>query len=876
MAKKSAVKKKKETPLMGQYNRIKAKYPDALLLFRVGDFYETFSSDAITTANVLGIVLTKRNNGAAGKTELAGFPHHALDTYLPKLVKAGYRVAICDQLEDPKKTKKLVKRGVTELITPGVALNDQILDQNKNTYLASVVFEGIRAGVAFLDLSTGEFMAAEGSSDYIDKLISGFSPGEIIFSRPQKDLIEQRFGNQYYTYALDEWILQHDFAYEKLLDHFKVTSLKGFGLDGQKLAATTAGAVLHYMFETEHPNLLHVRSIQRMDEGAYMWLDRFTIRNLEILQSHQPNGTSLSDVLDHTLTPMGGRLLRRWLVLPLKDSGKIKERQHVVEGFVKDEDLRNELSELLKQLGDIERIASKISTEKIGPNAIVALRQMLENTSTIKDVLQGSSEPFQHLADGLLSCPEVTERIVKTIKEGAPALISKGNVIAEGVSDELDELRELSLNARDKLLEIQQRESEITGIPSLKIGFNNVFGYYLEVTNKYKEQVPEVWIRKQTLTGSERYITEELKDLEQKILTAEDRMLVLETELFADLVHWLKDFIPQFQTNGYLLAQIDCLLCFANVSVRNNYCKPVINDGLEIDIRQGRHAVIEKQLPLGEAYVPNDLYLNDDSQQIIVITGPNMSGKSAILRQAALIVLMAQMGCYVPAESAELGIVDKLFTRVGASDNLSLGESTFMVEMLETASIMNNISDRSLILLDEIGRGTSTYDGISIAWSIAEYLHENKMARPKTLFATHYHELNELAEQFHRVKNFHVATKEVNNSVIFLRQLKPGGSHHSFGIHVAKMAGMPNWIVHRAQEILSDLEQKHVGERDGIKEKLRSGAAQYQLSIFDAADPAAKEILDELENMDLNAMTPIEAMMKLNELKRKRSSKNLS
>ena len=872
MAKKKSSKKKKLTPLMAQYNRIKSKYSDAILLFRVGDFYETFGEDAVKTAEVTGIVLTKRNNGKDTETELAGFPHHALETYLPKLVKAGYRIAICDQLEDASASKNIVKRGVTELITPGVALNDKLLDHKSNNFLAAVCFNDQKTAVAFLDISTGEFYLAEGSTEYIDKLLNSLQPSEVIFSRNHKKQLVQAFGEEYYTYALEEWIFDYDFAYDKLIHHFGTNNLKGFGVEELSLAIICAGACLHYLAETEHPEIDHISKLARIEEDNYVWIDRFTVRNLELVQPQHPGGVTLLDIIDKTVTPMGSRLLKRWTVLPLKSIPAIRTRLAAVESLFTQPEKVDQLTDLLKQMGDLERLVSKIASQKAGPRDIQQLRYSLETVEPVKEICEADDEKaIQHLGENLLLCTAAKEIISTTLKEDVPALLSKGNVIADGVDEQLDELRDIAKNGKQKLTEIQQREAKKTGINSLKIGFNNVFGYYLEVTNKYKNDVPEEWLRKQTLTNSERYITDELKQLEDKILGAEEKLLDLEQQLFAQLVEELHQYIQSLQQNAFVLAQIDCLLSFAIVSKKNNYTRPEIHDGLDINIKDGRHPVIEQQLPLGEQYVPNDTYLNNQDQQIIIITGPNMSGKSAILRQTALIVLLAQMGCFVPASSASIGLVDKLFTRVGASDNLSMGESTFMVEMLETSSIMNNVSERSLILLDEIGRGTSTYDGVSIAWSIAEYLHQNEKVAPKTLFATHYHELNELAKTHERIKNFHVQTREINQKIIFLRKLVEGGSQHSFGIHVAKLAGMPPWIVQRADTILSELEASRETEQQQRKESLNVAAKtnQYQLSIFDMADPKQKEILEELQSIDVNALTPIEAMMKLNEIKQK-------
>lgn len=860
---------------MAQYNRIKAKYPDAILLFRVGDFYETFGEDAIQTANVTGIVLTKRNNGSSpsGQIELAGFPHHALDTYLPKLVKAGFRIAICDQLEEASKAKKLVKRGVTELITPGVALNDKLLDHKSNNFLAALHFHASGGiGVAFLDISTGEFYLAEGKADYIDKLINSLQPAEIIYTRQQKDELIDTFGDEFYTYALDEWIFEFDFAFEKLTSHFGTTTLKGFGVEKMKHAIISAGACLHYLTETQHPRVGHITKLARIEEDHYVWIDRFSARNLELIHSPHIGGVTLLDILDQTVTPMGARLMKRWTVLPLKTLPHILQRQEAVESLYNQTEKRQQLADLMKQIGDLERLVSKVASHKATPRDILQVKNSLELIEPIKEICENdSSRALKALGEQLSSCKLAYQLISDTLNDEVPALIQKGNCIRDGVDAQLDELRDIAKNGKSRLADIQIREAERTGILSLKIGFNNVFGYYLEVTNKYKNDVPEEWIRKQTLTNSERYITQELKELEDKILGAEDKLLDIEVALFQNLVQELYPFIQPLQQNAYLLAQVDCLASFAYISERNNYTKPNITDSLELQIQQGRHPVIEKQLPIGEPYIPNDVFLGHDEQQIIIITGPNMSGKSAILRQTALIVLMAQMGCFVPAESAEIGLIDKLFTRVGASDNLSMGESTFMVEMLETSSIMNNISDRSLILLDEIGRGTSTYDGISIAWSIAEYLHNNGQCKPKTLFATHYHELNELAQHNSRIKNYHVATKEIDQKIIFLRKLVEGGSQHSFGIHVAKLAGMPKWIITRAEKILEQLEASREGEQKELKENLSvaSQSNQYQLSIFDIADPMQKEVLDELETINVNTLTPIDALMKLNELKSK-------
>lgn len=857
---------------MAQYNRIKSKYSDAILLFRVGDFYETFGEDAIKTAEVTGIVLTKRNNGKDTETELAGFPHHALETYLPKLVKAGYRIAICDQLEDASASKKIVKRGVTELITPGVALNDKLIDHKANNFLASVFIQENKAGVAFLDISTGEFYLAEGNIEYIVKLVNSLQPSEIIYTRHQKNELINAFGEDYYTYALEEWIFEYDFAYEKLIQHFGTNNLKGFGVEQLPLAIICAGACLHYMAETEHPEIEHISKLARIEEENYVWIDRFTIRNLELISSQYPGGVTLLDVIDETVTPMGSRLLKRWTVLPLTSISAIKSRLAAVESLFSQPEKVDKLTELLKKIGDLERLVSKISAKKAQPREILQVKYALETIEPIKQLCETDKEAaIQQLGEQLLLCKSAKDLISKTLKEQVPTLVTKGNVIADDVDEQLDEFRDIAKNGKKRLTEIQHREIEKTRINTLKIGFNNVFGYYLEVTNKYKNDVPETWVRKQTLTNSERYITDELKQLEDKILGAEEKLLELEQTLFAKLIDELHQYIQALQQNASVLAKLDCFRSFALISEKNNYVKPRVNDGLEINIKEGRHPVIEKQLPLGEKYIPNDIYLNNSDQQIIIITGPNMSGKSAILRQTALIVLLAQMGCFVPAKEATIGLVDKLFTRVGASDNLSMGESTFMVEMLETSSIMNNVSERSLILLDEIGRGTSTYDGVSIAWSIAEYLHQNEQIAPKTLFATHYHELNELAKNHKRIKNFHVQTKEVNKKILFLRKLIEGGSQHSFGIHVAQLAGMPHWIVQRAETILTELEASRESDQQSKRQALNVAAKtnQYQLSIFDMANPKQKEILEELQNVDVNALTPIEALMKLNEIKNK-------
>lgn len=859
----------KETPLMQQYNAIKAKYPGALLLFRVGDFYETFGQDAVKAANILGIVLTKRANGAASHIELAGFPHHSLETYLPKLVRAGQRVAICDQLEDPKTVKTIVKRGVTELVTPGVATNDNILNQKSNNYLASLYEEKNQYGLAFLDISTGEFLVAQGNAGYIDKLLQSFKPSEVIFPRSKNKEFIETFGDRYYTYGLEDWPYTADYANETLQKHFEVTSMKGFGIERMGLAVMAAGVALHYLNETEHRQLSHISGIARIEEDRYMWLDRFTIRNLELIGSSNENAVTLVDVLDHTLTPMGARLLRRWIVMPLKDRQPIEDRLNVVDYFLQNEALRETLGQQLHQLGDLERLISKIGLQKANPREIVQLKRALMATAEIKALCEKAESPaLQVIAEQLNPCQLMRERIENELQADPPVLLAKGSVIADGVNEELDRLRKIAFGGKDYLVELQKREAEATGIPSLKIAFNNVFGYYLEVTHTHKDKVPDTWLRKQTLVNAERYITPELKEYEEQILGAEEKILALETQLYNQLLFALSEYIKPIQLNAQLLAQLDVLLNFAQVALKNYYVRPEISTDKVLDIKGGRHPVIEHNLPPGEAYITNDVYLDSDSQQIIIITGPNMAGKSALLRQTGLIVLMAQMGCFVPAKEAQIGLVDKIFTRVGASDNLSSGESTFMVEMNETASIMNNLSDRSLILLDEIGRGTSTYDGISIAWAIAEFLHNHPSAKAKTLFATHYHELNELSNSFNRIKNFNVSVKEVGNKVIFLRKLVPGGSEHSFGIHVAKMAGMPPKLVGRATEILKRLEQERTGG-EHIKESIKKVQQQaYQLQMFSIEDPILVEIRDMLQNLDVNTLTPVEALMKLDEIQR--------
>jgi len=862
-------KVEKETPLMGQYNRIKQQYPDAILLFRIGDFYETFGRDAILTADILGIVLTKRANGAASSMELAGFPHHAVDTYLPKLVRAGYRVAICEQLEDPKLTKTIVKRGVTELITPGVALNDKLLDHKQNNFLASIYF-GIEAiGIAFLDISTGEFMVAQGNQQYIDKLLQNFGPTEIVFAKSQQKRYKETFSGKYYTYAIDDWVYQGDYARERLLQQFETQTLKGFGIGEMADAQIAAGAALHYLRETEHSQVQHITTISRIEPDTHVWIDRFTARNLELLHSPHDGGVPLLHILDKTLTPMGARMLRRWIALPLKDKKSIDDRLEAVELLIKRPETLQELENGLRQIGDLERLISKVPMGKINPREVVQLRRSLTAIIPVKKIgSESGNNALQRIADQLQPCELIRKKIEITLQEEAPALLQKGNIISQGVSQELDELRDMLTSGKDYLVRMQQREIISTGIPSLKVAFNNVFGYYLEVRNTHKEKVPEAWIRKQTLVGAERYITPELKEYEEKILGAEGRILSLETSIYQELVTEIREYIQPIQYDAHLLAQLDVLQSFARVSMLHTYRKPLISEDDSLDIKGGRHPVIERQLPVGESYIPNDVQLDSEQQQIIIITGPNMSGKSALLRQTALIVLMAQMGCFVPAERAHIGIVDKVFTRVGASDNLSLGESTFMIEMLETASIVNNISHRSLVLLDEIGRGTSTYDGISIAWSLVEYLHSLPGVQPKTLFATHYHELTELSELLPRVKNFHVSTMESGNKVVFLRKLAEGGSKRSFGIHVAKMAGMPATMLKRANEILKDLESKHHLGGD-TREKLKSiPKPDYQLNIFSMDDPRLVKIREILEQVDINTLTPIEALLKMDELRK--------
>ncbi len=862
-----------ETPLMKQYNQIKARHPEALLLFRVGDFYETFGEDAIKTSKILGIILTKRKNGSASEIELAGFPHHSLDTYLPKLVRAGQRVAICDQLEDPKMTKTIVKRGVTELVTPGVSFNDQVLEQGKNNFLCAIHFGKDEHGIAFLDVSTGEFLVAQGTKEYIDKLISGFDPSEIVFQKNKTKDFQTHFGDHYHTFRLDDWAFTEEFAKESLNKHFGTKTLKGFGIENLSQAIIAAGAVFYYLSENQHQRLGHITSISRIEEEKYVWLDRFTVRNLELVYSTNENAKTLADIVDKTYTPMGGRLMKRWMVLPLKDEKPINERLDVVDFLKKNEEIAFELGQRLREIGDLERLISKVAVGKVNPKEVMHLRRTLLQIKPIKILLQQEKiVSLVKMMDQLNPCDALIDLIEKTLTDEPAGQIGKGAVIRSGCNSELDELREISFNGKDYLEQLQERESQRTGIPSLKISFNNVFGYYIEVRNTHKDKVPEDWIRKQTLVNAERYITEELKEYETKILGAEEKILAIETKLFQDLVFNMADYIQPIQHNALVIARLDCLFSFAQVALENNYNRPQINDGYVLDIKNGRHPVIEKRLPIGEEYIANDVFLDNSSQQIIMITGPNMSGKSAILRQTALIALMAQMGCFVPADEAKIGLVDKVFTRVGASDNISSGESTFMVEMNETASILNNISERSLILLDEIGRGTSTYDGISIAWAIAEFIHENPKAKCKTLFATHYHELNEMSKRFERIHNFNVLVKETAKNVLFLRKLVPGGSEHSFGIHVAKMAGMPPLVIQRAEQVLKDLENSHSevgGKKQKVSKKQNSnGSENMQLSFFQLNDPVLEQIHDELVTIDINTLTPVEALMKLHEIKK--------
>jgi len=857
-----------ETPLMQQHGAIKAKYPDAVLLFRVGDFYETFGGDAIIASQVLGITLTKRNNGSAASNELAGFPHHALDTYLHKLVKAGHRVAICDQLEDPKQAKGIVKRGVTELLSPGTATSDKLLEHDTNNFLAAIHEENELYGLAFTDISTGEFFVAEGNKEYADKLLQSLRPAEVVFQRNKQKQFKENFGTKFYTYHLEEWIFAEAYATELLLKHFQTHSLKGFGVEELKLGTIAAGAVLHYLRDTEHPNLKHITSVQRLDERDYLWMDRFTIRNLELLGSGADGGHTLLKILDNTVSPMGARLMRRWMVLPLKDIERINERLDAVQSCIIETELRKQLQSLIKQSGDVERLVAKLPLKKINPREILHLAKGLGFAEQIKELCKTSANHYlKRLSDTINPCHYIADKILNEVVDNPPVMISKGDVIKEGVHAELDELRRIAHHSKEFLLEIQQRESEATGIPSLKIAFNNVFGYYLEVTNTHKNKVPAEWTRKQTLANAERYITPELKVYEEKITGAEEKILKIETELFEKLLLELQEYIGPIQTNGQVMAILDCICCFAENALQFKYVRPVIKDDAVLELKDARHPVIERHLPVGETYIANDIVLDKEQQQIIILTGPNMSGKSALLRQTGLIVLMAHMGSFVPASAAAITLTDKIFTRVGASDNLSGGESTFMVEMNETASIINNLSSRSLILLDEIGRGTSTYDGISIAWSIAEFLHQSPH-QPKTLFATHYHELNELEEKFPRIKNYHITNKEVGNKIIFLRKLAPGGSTHSFGIHVAKMAGMPVTLIQRANELLKQLEDQRGGS--DIKEQLKQMPVQkMQLNIFDIHSQTFEDIRKMLAGIDINRLTPVEALLKLQEIKQK-------
>lgn len=859
------------TPMMKQFLDLKAKHPDAVMLFRCGDFYETYSTDAIVAAEILGITLTKRANGKGKTIEMAGFPHHALDTYLPKLVRAGKRVAICDQLEDPKMTKKLVKRGITELVTPGVSINDNILNYKENNFLAAVHFGKASCGVAFLDISTGEFLTAEGPFDYIDKLLNNFGPKEILFERGKRLMFEGNFGSKFFTFELDDWVFTETTVREKLLKHFETKNLKGFGVEHLKNGIIASGAILQYLTMTQHTQIGHITSLARIEEDKYVRLDKFTVRSLELIGSMNDGGSSLLNVIDRTISPMGARLLKRWIVFPLKDEKPINERLNVVEYFFRQPDFKELIEEQLHLVGDLERIISKVAVGRVSPREVVQLKVALQAIEPIKQAcLEADNASLNRIGERLNLCVSIRDRIAREINNDPPLLINKGGVIKDGVNADLDELRRISYSGKDYLLQIQQRESEETGIPSLKVAYNNVFGYYIEVRNVHKDKVPKEWIRKQTLVNAERYITQELKEYEEKILGAEDKILVLETQLYTNLVQALTEFIPQIQVNANQIARLDCLLSFANVARENNYIRPVIEDNDVLDIRQGRHPVIEKQLPIGEKYIANNVMLDSSTQQIIIITGPNMAGKSALLRQTALITLLAQIGSFVPAESAHIGLVDKIFTRVGASDNISVGESTFMVEMNEAADILNNVSSRSLVLFDELGRGTSTYDGISIAWAIVEYIHEHPKAKARTLFATHYHELNEMEKSFKRIKNYNVSVKEVDNKVIFLRKLERGGSEHSFGIHVAKMAGMPKSIVKRANEILKQLESDN--RQQGIAGKPLAEVSEnrggMQLSFFQLDDPILCQIRDEILNLDVNNLTPIEALNKLNDIKK--------
>jgi DNA mismatch repair protein MutS len=860
-----AKKVKKETPLMKQYNAIKAKYPDALLLFRVGDFYETFGSDAVKAAKILDIILTKRGAGSQSETELAGFPHHSLNTYLPKLVKAGARVAICDQLEDPKKTKTIVKRGVTELITPGVSLNDEVLNSKTNNFLAAVYF-GNLIGVSFLDVSTGEFLTAQCSEAYVDKLLQNFNPSEVLIEKQKRTQFSKTFGDDFNVFYLEDWVFQDDYANESLCKHFQTKTLKGFGVDALSNGIVTSGSILHYLGETQHHKLQHITSIERILEDDFVWMDKFTIRNLELYHSTNHNAVTLIQIIDKTLSPMGGRLLKRWLALPLKSVEKIKARHDVVDYFYQSESALSALQSSIKGIGDLERLVSKVATAKVNPREVVQLKNSLEQILPIKTLaLESGHSTLKSLGEQIQDCDALITKIESTLNEDAPVNILKGNSITSSASEELASLRAIAFSGKDYLDQMLARESEATGIPSLKIASNNVFGYYIEVRNTHKDKVPEHWIRKQTLVNAERYITEELKEYEQKILGAEDQILTIEQRIFSELISWMHDYIKEVQQNAFLVAQLDCLSAFAHLAKQHQYTQPELDDTFDLDIKKGRHPVIERQLPLGETYVANDVFLDRETQQIIMITGPNMSGKSAILRQTALIVLLAQIGSFVPAEKARVGVVDKLFTRVGASDNISMGESTFMIEMNETASILNNISERSLVLLDEIGRGTSTYDGISIAWAISEYLHEHP-SRAKTLFATHYHELNEMTESFSRIKNYNVAVKELKDNVLFLRTLVAGGSQHSFGIHVAKMAGMPQAVLQRSKKILKQLEKSHSG--DELTAKVKDLNTEMQLSFFNLDDPLLEALKTDILDTDIDRLTPVEALMKLNEIKR--------
>ena len=861
------------TPMMKQFLDLKAKHPDAVMLFRCGDFYETYSTDAVVASEILGITLTKRSNGKGGQAvEMAGFPYHALDTYLPKLIRAGKRVAICDQLEDPKLTKKLVKRGITELVTPGVSINDNVLNYRENNFLAAVHFGKGACGAAFLDISTGEFLTAEGPFDYIDKLLNNFGPKEVLFERGKRPMFEGNFGSKFFTFELDDWVFTETTAREKLLKHFEVKNLKGFGVEHLKNGIIASGAILQYLIMTQHTQIGHITSLARIEEDKYVRLDKFTVRSLELMGSMNDGGSSLLSVIDKTICPMGARLMKRWLVFPLKDVRPINDRLDVVEYFFRQPDFRDLVEEQLHRIGDLERILSKVAVGRVSPREVVALKVALQAIEPIKQAcLEADNASLNRIGEQLNVCQSIRDRIDREINNDPPLLVNKGGVIKQGVSAELDELRQIAYSGKDYLLQLQQRESELTGIPSLKIGYNNVFGYYIEVRNVHKEKVPQEWIRKQTLVNAERYITQELKEYEEKILGAEDKILVLETQLYNELVQALSEFIPAIQINANQVARLDCLLSFATAARENNYIRPVLSDDDVLDIRQGRHPVIEKQLPVGEKYVANDVYLDTRTQQIIIITGPNMAGKSALLRQTALITLLAQMGSFVPAESAHIGLVDKIFTRVGASDNISVGESTFMVEMNEAANILNNLSTRSLVLFDELGRGTSTYDGISIAWAIVEYIHEHSRARARTLFATHYHELNEMEKSFRRIKNYNVAVKEVDNRVIFLRKLERGGSEHSFGIHVARLAGMPKSIVKRADEILQQLEKENRQTGTISGKTITEGAASaggMQLSFFQLDDPVLCQIRDEILNLDVDNLTPLEALNKLNDIKR--------